>query len=662
MMKKVWRNMNNIFIDYQFPENEANEIAKIEVYNKNKYRPNTYLHKWWARRCGTTFRYILKQLVDEEEKRNFYSSGGLKGKIIFDPMMGGGTTIHEAIRLEANTIGIDIDPIPVLQTKSSLKYIPLEEKEEIFNSFLLELRRKMQLYYNTKCPICNETSEIQYLLYGALKKIGKEEIIVINDYIIKEEKNNKLFICPICYQIVDSEKHTCKINDNNKKIVSKEKINIKYLIDLDNIPFYKRYYPLIISGYCEKHKEFYKKIDEEDLILLNKASDDSKRINKKIPLLPIIKGPKSEDLINRKIKTYNELFSPRQQIFLSNIIDLLKNIDENNRLWLSLLISTSLEFNSMLCGYKGRPERRPGAIRHVFSHHAYSIPYTSLENNPIFTHKKSGTLKQLFKDRIRNATLWALEPKESIIENNKIIKKKISNETDYGIETFDFESLKNGEKKYLIIQGDSTSVNIPNNLIDYVVTDPPYYDSVQYSDLSHFFRVWLKLFLPDFADWDYDTSQSVVSNENYNGKKKYGELLSGIWKTCKNSLKKDGRLIFTFHNWSPEAWSDLTISLKKNNFILVNRYVVAAENPSSVHIYNLKSIKHDLILVLKLNSEDYLGDWKEIKMIDTSDSYSFCRDCGNALGWFLSTNLSEEQIRREWTQLIERDRIGKITG
>jgi hypothetical protein len=42
-----------------FPEEEANALASLESYNKHLYRPNTYLHKWWARRCGTTFRYIL---------------------------------------------------------------------------------------------------------------------------------------------------------------------------------------------------------------------------------------------------------------------------------------------------------------------------------------------------------------------------------------------------------------------------------------------------------------------------------------------------------------------------------------------------------------------------------------------------------------------------
>ena len=64
-------NPSEVPIDTSFLENEANKLASLETYNKHLYRPNTYLHKWWARRSGTTFRYILKQLVDNPKKRDF---------------------------------------------------------------------------------------------------------------------------------------------------------------------------------------------------------------------------------------------------------------------------------------------------------------------------------------------------------------------------------------------------------------------------------------------------------------------------------------------------------------------------------------------------------------------------------------------------------------
>lgn len=80
--------VKKVQIDESFPEDEANNLAEIESYNKHLFRPNTYLHKWWARRSGTTFRYILKYLQNNPTLLNFYKAGGLEGKIIFDPMMG----------------------------------------------------------------------------------------------------------------------------------------------------------------------------------------------------------------------------------------------------------------------------------------------------------------------------------------------------------------------------------------------------------------------------------------------------------------------------------------------------------------------------------------------------------------------------------------------
>src|SRR5690349_1846387 len=86
----------SLAIDTEFPENFANQLAQQEAFNKHLFRPNTYLHKWWARRCGSTFRTILKQFVPQPHRRNYYEPGGLEGKIVLDPMMGGGTTLHEA--------------------------------------------------------------------------------------------------------------------------------------------------------------------------------------------------------------------------------------------------------------------------------------------------------------------------------------------------------------------------------------------------------------------------------------------------------------------------------------------------------------------------------------------------------------------------------------
>src|SRR5205823_4089537 len=105
-------------------------------------------------------------LVEDPSRRDYYAAGGLEGKLVLDPMMGGGTTLHEAIRLGANVIGADIDPIPVLQARATLSDFPLEALERAFCDLTTALREALAGYYRTSCPHCEAAVEMQFMLYG----------------------------------------------------------------------------------------------------------------------------------------------------------------------------------------------------------------------------------------------------------------------------------------------------------------------------------------------------------------------------------------------------------------------------------------------------------------------------------------------------------------
>jgi hypothetical protein len=179
--------LEKVPIDDFFPEGEANRLAEVESYNKHLFRPNTYLHKWWARRSGTTFRYILKQLVPDVSRQGYYTSGGLEGLTVLDPMLGGGTILHEAVRLGANVVGFDIDPIPVLQTLATLSPLPLAEKKRTFLDFSKYLTGEIGNYYATRCPKCSGVALIQFTFYGLVKKCENEEVIVTDSTVLREE-------------------------------------------------------------------------------------------------------------------------------------------------------------------------------------------------------------------------------------------------------------------------------------------------------------------------------------------------------------------------------------------------------------------------------------------------------------------------------------------
>lgn len=653
------RTEDSLTIDEYFPEKLANELSQVEVFNKHLFRPNTYLHKWWARRCGSTFRTILKQFVPDPDRRDYYAPGGLEGKIVLDPMMGGGTTLHEAIRLGANVIGADIDPIPVVQVRATLTDVALSALQAAFDRFFADLYAKIGHYFQTECPECQKTLDAQYTLYGLRKSCACGEAVQIDQYELRHEADRVLLICPETWEITDGPGDPHLPPKSTHLIPKAQTVcpvcGQKYQELLD-VPFYARYVPFAVVGLCPEHDLFFRPPGPADLTRICAAEEQRPGLDfGSVTDFAVQEGPKSGDLLGRNARSYWDLFSSRQLLYLHHAIQLLQEYHGAVKLNLAILVSTSLEFNAMLCGYKGWFKNRPGAIRHVFALHAYCFQYTALENNPVNRQKSSGNLQLLFHDRIVRGRKWAIMPVERKADSTgRSHLVTIPGEYDSGREVFTHAELATGRQAFRLIHGDSRNLPLDDHSVDFIVTDPPYYDSVQYSDLATFFRVWLARLLPNALNWTYDETQSAVATKSANGDTGFMAGLSGIFGECGRVLKRQtGRMVFTFHHWDPNAWAELTIALKSAGFRLKNAYVVFSEHPISVHIKDLNAIRHDTILVLALDGDASAGRWLPFTKINTQDSETFCRQCGAALGWLLEGRYSPVEIRAMWKRLIQ---------
>src|SRR3970282_4927 len=98
-------------------------------------------------------------------------------------------------------------------------------------------------------------------------------------------------------------------------------------------------------------------------------------------------------------------------------------------------------------------------------------------------------------------------------------KYAVLGEIDGGLECSSMEQLIGQKRRFILEQRDSSRMLLPDESVDYAVTDPPYFDSVQYSDLSHYFRVWLQWFLPNVANWEYAVTDSAVAETSQDGLK-----------------------------------------------------------------------------------------------------------------------------------------------
>jgi DNA modification methylase len=189
--------------------------------------------------------------------------------------------------------------------------------------------------------------------------------------------------------------------------------------------------------------------------------------------------------------------------------------------------------------------------------------------------KLNGSSQVSEKKEIGSWVIGYWRPKE-YFENNvwttfetrfkKLLKAKkeqysISNEY---LSSNNFQELKtNGD--YLIVNKPSQNYlkKIPNNSIDYILTDPPHGNRIPYLELSLLWNSWLK------KDVNYQDEIIVSeSKDRTKNKEDYNLLLNDVIKECYRVLKNDKYLSFMFNSLDDKAWLNVVKTFYEVGFQL----------------------------------------------------------------------------------------------
>ena len=113
------------------------------------------------------------------------------------------TTLHEALRLGANVIGVDLDPIPVLQARATLTGTPLPELEQAYTQYYNAMRSELADYFTTACPYCQTATESWFVLYGARRHCACGELLVVDSLLLRQETDGShVRLCPYCREVI----------------------------------------------------------------------------------------------------------------------------------------------------------------------------------------------------------------------------------------------------------------------------------------------------------------------------------------------------------------------------------------------------------------------------------------------------------------------------
>lgn len=290
---------------------------------------------------------------------------------------------------------------------------------------------------------------------------------------------------------------------------------------------------------CGKKTKLIRKVTSEELA----KSIKKYKITKWIPTNDFPKKFYKDRFSYKGVKKVTDMYTPRNLYFLSELLDVIKSSKFHYINLFLLAFSNTVLHASKLKGENVRP----------LNVNNYWIPNDYFEENPWLR----------FLDRI-----------ELVLESKRALKKKIGNTEIGNYKLYNKSCFKTGLKK---------------NSVDYIITDPPYGETVQYSELSFIWNSWL--------NYQYQIEEEVVINPvQSKGIPEFLNLLEKSVAEAHRVLKDGKRYTLCFHNKEFKIWKGVLDIFKKYNFVLENTEVVDTNGHSYNKNWAKFSPKTDLYL------------------------------------------------------------------
>jgi putative DNA methylase len=137
-----------------------------------------------------------------------------------------------------------------------------------------------------------------------------------------------------------------------------------------------------------------------------------------------------------------------------------------------------------------------------------------------------------------------------------------------------------------------------------VVTDPPFFDNVHYSELADFFYAWQQLG-PDHAGVPLESTRQDDEVQDTKAER-FTAKLKAVFRECYRVLRDEGILVFTYHHSRHDGWVSLCDACMGAGFRFLNAHPVKSEMSVAAPKSQAKEpIDIDIILVCRKDCADH---------------------------------------------------------
>lgn len=604
----------------------------------------------WENSINCDYLRVSRKLT--ESAYEVYGNIAKTKPVVLDPFAGGGTIPLEALRVGANSISAELNPVAVLLNKVILEYVPkygvklIDALREWENWMGNQLEERLGKYYPKDEDGSVPTAYLWARTILSEAPTGDKipiEIPMLSSMVLSNKSNRLVgisFVRDKKNHVITEEitRNYCdgtviKVRQPIIKLV-----NFKKQTELDGCTVKRCNAVCPVTGYTTSagsvKKQLNKRVggaldarvyavaidkqgrsrsfrlasknDQEAYELAKiKIKELDKEKSPFMSLIPNEKLPLMSGVFNSPIyghNTWSSLFNYRQQLMLATFLDICNKpmeplvgkdpeFVEAVMSCISLIFDKVVDNNAAMCMWQ---KNTPNAA-HVFGRWALPMIWDYAEVNPLAG--TGGSLKSLLKKF-----------------------------TD-GIEQLS----KGNYQSAIVVKADATKSPMPDDSVDALITDPPYYNAIPYADISDFFYIWLKRFdflkntelfaskmspkeeeITEMAGWD--PVRYLHKNKQFFETKMTEAFLEG-----RRIVKPNGICIIVFAHKTTEGWEALLQAIIDAGWVITSSWPIDTEMVFRMRGKNSAALSSSIHLVCRPREDaagllinNYIGDWRDV--------------------------------------------------
>lgn len=558
--------------------------VRAQQRNREVHTPTISLFRWWARRPHALIGAILDAASADRDAV----------PVVSDPFSGGGTVALEAVRRGLPIYAQDLHPWAIAGLRGALEDIDPDELESASQRLLSQLAEtRRQLYGGTDsngrrsevitalwvrrvtCPCC-DTAVFLYP-YSYLSRASR----------VADERWG-WWGCTSCGSVTrsssDAKERRCsgcrrRLPPGSRALLPDRQMRCPQLScghQFDALERPTSWTMSLVQREVRTEAGLAMLFDRPTPLEVAQGARDTELVPAALAG-EIPQGLETSVLHRAGLRTWESLYVPRQ---IESLVEAARIIEE-----LRCSAQVKRRLRLAVCGageMAGRISRwdrhYPKAFEAV-ANHRFAVTGLSAEVN-LLADRGRGVLTHRLAASVK-AARWRKQhlPAAVRIRRREAGAARISPEGA------------------VLSQGSSARQLAPRRSVDLVLTDPPYFDDVQYAELAALFLVWARAtaLAADSVEVDLK-SEAVANTRRGTDVERYRELLTAIFQETRRSLKDDGRMILTFHNTDLRAWWALGRALADARFSVRALAVAWAENDVDHSKRGRRGFTRDLVL------------------------------------------------------------------